>query len=308
MKEKRCRFVAFCEGRHVTFVRGVSPVLSYRVGFTLIELLVVIAIIAILAAILFPVFSRAREKARQAQCLSNCRNLATALLTYSQDYDDAYPTWDDPRTTYLFQIGYGWRMIVPVMDPYLRNRQVWLCPSAISTTLYGPAWDRFRCHLAYSEYLYNSLHGMGAGVSPQPPYYDGGWNRLAKLSGTKAGVANIAIVADSSFAGIFNDWCNWDQIFIQGEPPTFGLCRIKYANGWSDPPNPRKPNVERHSDYGANVIFADGHAKFLPGGTIRGGYGGNGSRGGANDWATPPPQGVGGKVEWPVVNPYNFPP
>src|SRR6266852_3866661 len=62
-----------------------------RRGFTLIELLVVIAIIAVLAAILFPVFTRAREKARQAGCLSNLRQIGTAAMLYVQDYDETYP-------------------------------------------------------------------------------------------------------------------------------------------------------------------------------------------------------------------------
>ncbi|HEX2998963.1 MAG TPA: prepilin-type N-terminal cleavage/methylation domain-containing protein, partial [Armatimonadota bacterium] len=62
-----------------------------RNGFTLIELLVVIAIIAILAAILFPVFARARENARKANCLSNCKQIATAFIQYTQDYDERWP-------------------------------------------------------------------------------------------------------------------------------------------------------------------------------------------------------------------------
>src|SRR5947199_3363258 len=66
---------------------------SCRRGFTLIELLVVIAIIAILAAILFPVFAQAREKARQTSCLSNQKQLGTAMSMYLQDYDERFPNW-----------------------------------------------------------------------------------------------------------------------------------------------------------------------------------------------------------------------
>jgi prepilin-type N-terminal cleavage/methylation domain-containing protein len=79
-------------GRCSIFVRGVLSALSLRVGFTLIELLVVIAIIAILAAILFPVFSQAREKARQSTCNSNSRNISMAAAQYVQDYDEQFRT------------------------------------------------------------------------------------------------------------------------------------------------------------------------------------------------------------------------
>src|SRR6202011_6192032 len=69
-----------------------------RSGFTLIELLVVIAIIAILAAILFPVFAQAREQARKAVCLSNCKQIGLGMMMYVQDYDETYPvaSWDTP--------------------------------------------------------------------------------------------------------------------------------------------------------------------------------------------------------------------
>jgi prepilin-type N-terminal cleavage/methylation domain-containing protein/prepilin-type processing-associated H-X9-DG protein len=97
-----------------------------RRGFTLIELLVVIAIIAILAAILFPVFAKAREKARQASCLSNCRQLGTALLAYAQDYDEVLP--NDWLISGVVVVGgaNNWRY---QLYPYIRNWQVFRCPS-----------------------------------------------------------------------------------------------------------------------------------------------------------------------------------
>jgi prepilin-type N-terminal cleavage/methylation domain-containing protein/prepilin-type processing-associated H-X9-DG protein len=99
-----------------------------RRGFTLIELLVVIAIIAILAAILFPVFARAREKARQASCLSNLKQFGTALLMYSTDYDECIPPHNDNAAPYP---SYDWRYdtILYRLYPYVKNKQLYRCPS-----------------------------------------------------------------------------------------------------------------------------------------------------------------------------------
>ena len=95
-----------------------------RKGFTLIELLGVSAIIAILAAILFPVFARAREKARQASCQSNLKELALGTLMYAQDFDECYPCWDRTlsETDSPF---YPSRAIMP----YVKNLQIFTCPS-----------------------------------------------------------------------------------------------------------------------------------------------------------------------------------
>jgi prepilin-type N-terminal cleavage/methylation domain-containing protein/prepilin-type processing-associated H-X9-DG protein len=96
-----------------------------RRGFTLIELLVVIAIIAILAAILFPVFARAREKARQASCSSNLKQLGLAMEMYLTDFDELYPNRD-----HIWVDGPGssppdWG----ILHPYIKNAELWRCPS-----------------------------------------------------------------------------------------------------------------------------------------------------------------------------------
>jgi len=90
-----------------------------RKGFTLIELLVVVAIIAILAAILFPVFAKVREKARQTSCSSNLKQLALGLLQYTQDFDETYPNSND-------QYGEGWASRI---YPYVKNGGLYGCPS-----------------------------------------------------------------------------------------------------------------------------------------------------------------------------------
>jgi prepilin-type N-terminal cleavage/methylation domain-containing protein/prepilin-type processing-associated H-X9-DG protein len=91
-----------------------------RKGFTLIELLVVIAIIAILAAILFPVFAKAREKARQSSCLSNVKQMMLAMLSYAQDNDECLPVGGQSAGGY-------W---VNVIAPYMKSTQIIICPSS----------------------------------------------------------------------------------------------------------------------------------------------------------------------------------
>lgn len=96
-----------------------------RAGFTLIELLVVIAIIAILASILFPVFSRARGKARQAACMSNMKQISLAIISYASDYDNCTPCWDTNETATPLNNHNTWDAVIM---PYMKNTQILVCP------------------------------------------------------------------------------------------------------------------------------------------------------------------------------------
>jgi len=126
-------------------------------AFTLIELLVVIAIISILAAILFPVFARAREQARKATCTSNLRQIGMSMTMYIQDYDELFPVcnFSDtntgfPPATHVDGAGKP-IFLVDLMQPYTKNRQVFMCP-----TMRGQA---NRASLYPTDYNFLCVHG-----------------------------------------------------------------------------------------------------------------------------------------------------
>jgi prepilin-type N-terminal cleavage/methylation domain-containing protein/prepilin-type processing-associated H-X9-DG protein len=201
-----------------------------RRGFTLIELLVVIAIIAILAAILFPVFAKAREKARQSSCLSNLKQIGLAYMQYAQDYDERLPTdWITLPGGTPWTDRYTWRAAI---SPYMKSTQIFSCPSD-SVTYSGALAGQ--CQNGEGNipgsYGDNTVHYNPA--APQPP----GTTYCAL--GQIALPAQLILAGDSSSGG--------HQISYQLD--TLGFVRGD-AGGM------------RHNE-GANYCFADGHAKWL---------------------------------------------
>jgi prepilin-type processing-associated H-X9-DG protein len=202
----------------------------------LIELLVVIAIIAILAAILFPVFSKAREKARQTSCLSNLKQIDLAFLMYAQDYDESYPLfyWDGSA----WQPPGGWRAEV---QPYVRNAQLFICMSSDGTT----------CTYVLNQATSGMTEGGLATTYPWGEHVDP-WS--ASLAG---GPAQWALLADGVWDGDYAiDW--------PGNDPDYGQVWPNEISAL-DPPDydPNHCRVHfRHNEF-ANVAWCDGHAKAV---------------------------------------------
>lgn len=191
-------------------------------GFTLIELLVVIAIIAILAAILFPVFARARENARKSTCQSNLKQIGTAFLQYAQDYDERFPVYN--------QSGVG---AFVVASPYLKNTDVLVCPSSRQNT-YGVNYTGvFNANMALSQVQVPSQCIMALDNGKSRALAGDPWTRFPPLAG------------DNAAQGHANDDWAWPD---GNATPTSGTL-------YTDTANPR------HAD-GANCVFMDGHVKW----------------------------------------------
>jgi len=201
-----------------------------RRGFTLIELLVVIAIIAILAAILFPVFAKAREKARQSSCLSNTKQIMLAVLQYVQDYDETFPQGSYPMITPTDPITQSWK---DVIAPYCKNTQMFTCPSQSSSPFAGYGWN-------YQNFGYTSTsHGTG-------------W---ASALGTVQQPAETILIGDNP--DVAGGMYGAGGVYIYGptqvSPPTDGIGNVS----------------GRHND-GGNYAFVDGHSKWLARSTAAG--------------------------------------
>jgi prepilin-type N-terminal cleavage/methylation domain-containing protein/prepilin-type processing-associated H-X9-DG protein len=199
-----------------------------RRGFTLIELLVVIAIIAILAAILFPVFAKAREKARQTSCLSNLKQIGTSVLMYVQDYDEMYPL--EASANDVTQAPLTWPNRVM---PYVKNVQLFKCPSDGRT----PYADYPNCRLILESYCWNAFFGR------QDCY---GVVIYSRSLG--------AITAPSQCAMLWDNSADWDVAAYGGKYNTIDSSDcVKSFDG--------DVLAGRHNA-GDNFMFADGHAKW----------------------------------------------
>lgn len=152
-------------------------------AFTLIELLVVIAIIAILASILFPVFARARENARRSSCQSNLKQMGLVFAQYAQDYDEYFPmTWNG-WTSAANTSAIPWMVLV---QPYVKNVQIFSCPSASKITGTPTAMRPWRNSLGIPSipvgYAYNYYVGGGSAAYTSTNYLPGGLYGVKKLS------------------------------------------------------------------------------------------------------------------------------
>ena len=217
--------------------------MSRRRGFTLIELLVVIAIIAILAAILFPVFARAREKARQSSCQSNLKQVGLAALMYAQDYDEklagcrcgtGFDKWGNGPGRIWWQ---------GLLMPYSKNYQFFACPSYNNPMFYGetvpyptPSDSIYRFHAGYGMNWYTTAAT------------DAGWfgsnnmGSIPKPAETVYISEGTSIVVGPCPGQAAYVWANW-LAGVKGS--------LTYWLG-----------AQRHND-GANILFVDGHVKWM---------------------------------------------
>jgi prepilin-type N-terminal cleavage/methylation domain-containing protein/prepilin-type processing-associated H-X9-DG protein len=239
-----------------------------KYAFTLIELLVVIAIIAILAAILFPVFAQARESARQTTCLSNLKQIGLAHMMYVQDYDETFvpvggtieQAWggagvrpdqmqrltQDPNTgVQALKPVNGWALN---LLPYTKNRDMFLCPSMDRTFAGGGECSTFSGQKITNHYAYNYWLG-GDDSYPFGDYLtppNGSYKFSTPL--TQAALSQPASVITNFHSGSIPPYgTTWGCVYVTIE--------------MSDFYNKIRPRV-KHKD-GDNFAFADGHAKWF---------------------------------------------
>jgi len=232
--------------QHAATPRGRQPK-----GFTLIELLVVIAIIAILAAILFPVFATARDKARQTTCLSNGRQVALAIMQYTQDYDEMYPS-------------NHWGIYFILIQPYMKSELLWSCPSFSGIYTVRPCFwmnngggcGSIELARVKTGWLSNSdLFGGWDNWPPKP---------LARASAP----ADVVMLAENDNfpprEGAANDP---PGSLPQTAQMAVTACRVPqhvfFNSRWTNA-SPLDPGgrLGAHHSNGLNMVMADGHARW----------------------------------------------
>jgi len=229
-------------------------------GFTLVELLVVVAIIALLAAILFPVFSRARENARRSSCQSNEKQIMTGVMMYTQDYDESYPP------EYVGYTGLGQICWAQLIYNYINNQDVFLCPSDTSptkptnmstTSVVGyPA--AFALSYGNNEMFIYKAVNVNAGVTTvqEPPSGNGGifLSKVASPSTTVYLAEGLSDVRTAAVrASLPNTWPLLPGAFSLDPLEAIPIGSASAAHGGP---------FERHLDT-TNVAFADGHVKAM---------------------------------------------
>lgn len=243
-------------------------------GFTLIELLVVIAIIAILAAILFPVFAQAREKARAISCLSNTKELGLAVLMYNQDYDQNFPSGLQDQW-----YADSWYVLT---QPYIKNLQILRCPDEAASS--PPAWTQTWAgprmsygangYLRYdgaptNAWVMHGVMGLQQAWVGNPTCSDAAVNFPAET----VMIADKENVHDAQFGNpvgntiyfgpscMFENLGFWDWYTGPDEIPNG--TKPKTNSGFKyDPFGPNGAVPALHSER-ANFVLADGHSKSM---------------------------------------------